>query len=64
MCCHTMTPKNQTAELASDIRTVTTKVNAPKVNPADQRALLEKLDGLWLNKCKSACECQALFSSV
>lgn len=54
MCCHTMTPKNQTAELAGDISAVTTKVNTPSVDPADQKALMEKISGLWLNKCKSA----------
>ena len=52
MCCHTMTPKNQTAELAGDIRAVTAK--ASDVDPADQKALMDKLGGLWLNKCKSA----------
>lgn len=52
MCCHTMTPKEQTAAIAGDVRTVTAK--APAVNSADQQALLEKLSGLWLNKCKSA----------
>ena len=54
MCCHTMTPKNQTAKLAGDISAVTTKVNTPSVDPADQKAFIEKISGLWLNKCKSA----------
>ena len=62
MCCHTAAPDNQTAELAGNIRAVTTK--APEVDPADQKALLEKINGLWLNKCKSASKAYSVAHAV